>query len=113
MTYPTPTSNFSDRFFDLFNRRPFAVFFRIFIIVYAIEKQEFRYIVLFVIAITLWLLESVALYIDPKLYKGKLIASANILFLLLAFALAVEHLAPYISQGFQNEQETNIPLVHK
>lgn len=93
----TPSLNLFDRFFSLFYRRPFAVFFRIFIIVYAIEKHEFKYVALFTLAVTLWLLESVALFVDPKLYRGKLIGTANLLFLILAIALAVEHIAPLIS----------------
>lgn len=97
MVQLTPTSNLSDRFFSLFYRRPFAVFFRVLIIVYAIEKHEFKYIALFTLAVTLWLLESVALFVDPKLYRGKLIGTANLLFIILAIALAVEHIAPLIS----------------
>ena len=96
-----PAPDFTKRFLELFMRRPFAVFLRIFIIVYAIEKQEFTYIVLLVLAFTLWLLESIALYIDPELYNSKLISLANMFFFIFAIALAVTHFTPVIMDSIR------------
>ena len=88
--------HFSERFLELFARRPFAVFFRVFVIVYAVEKQEFVYVVLFLLAVALWILESIALYVDPALLRGKLIGVTNALFIILAIGIAIIHVAPYI-----------------
>ncbi len=88
----------TDRLYNLILRRPWATFFRVFILVYSVEKQEFLYVLIFIIAFSLWVLESVALYIDPELYTGKLIAAANILLFIMVACVAVIHLGPYINR---------------
>ena len=89
--------HFSERFLELFARRPLAVFFRVFIIVYAIEKQEFMYVILFLLALSLWILESVALYVDPALLRGKLIGLTNALFIILAIGITIIHVTTYLA----------------
>lgn len=88
--------HFSARFLELFARRPLSVFFRVFVIVYAVEKQEFVYVILFLLAVALWILESIALFVDPALLRGKLIGVTNALFIILALGIAIIHVAPYI-----------------
>lgn len=47
-------------------------------------------------AACMWMIESIALYLDPKLYTGKLIGLANILFFILVMSLALTHIAPIV-----------------
>ncbi|MEN9649373.1 MAG: hypothetical protein RL094_340 [Candidatus Parcubacteria bacterium] len=72
------------------------VFFRVLVLTWAVQQQEFRYLVLFIMAASIWIIESIALYIDPKLIHHPLIRLANFLFIVLVILVATIHIIPNI-----------------
>lgn len=86
----------AERTLNLFKRRPFTLFFRVLVLTFAAQRQEFLYIIIFIIGISIWLLESIALYVDPKLANHYLLRLANFLFLIVALAAAILHFIPTI-----------------
>ncbi len=91
----------AERTLDLFQRRPFLLAFRVFILTFAVMQEEFRYIVLFIIGASIWIIESIALYIDPQFARHPFIRLANMLFFVLAISVALAHIVPNIAHSVE------------